>query len=317
MKKNSKVKLFNIKNREAIGQRIDNFLFLFLKGIPHSKIYHIIRNGEIRINSARIKPYYKIQYGDLIRIPPLFYEKKKKSYSGNLKFISFLNNCIIYEDKFLLVLNKPSGIATHGGSKINFGVIEAFRVLRPREKFLNLVHRLDRDTSGILLIAKKKFVLLGLHDQFYLRKVEKRYIALVKGRWDFNVEVIETGLTKTILPNGERVIKIVSNGKKSITKFKIVEFFYNSTLIEINPITGRTHQIRVHTQYAQHPIAYDKRYGDKVFNNDLNSIGLNQLFLHASSLTIFHPSTKEQMTFRAPLGQDLLFILEKLRKNPI
>ncbi|AMA64662.1 Ribosomal large subunit pseudouridine synthase C [Candidatus Arsenophonus lipoptenae] len=310
---------FIIINNEESGQRIDNFLLARLKGIPRSRIYRIIRKGEIRINSCRTKPEYKIKIKDIIRIPPIiFFKKPHNIVHTTYDKVSKINNCILYEDEYILVLNKPSSIATHGGSGINFGIIEALRTLRPKEHFLHLVHRLDRETSGVLLTAKKYSSLKLLHQQLRLRNIQKTYIALVKGQWPEKIKVIKAPLLKKNLKNNNKKIVTVSdNGKYSETHFKIKECFSNATLVQINPITGRTHQIRVHAKYAQHPIAFDNRYGDLNFNKQLIFTGLNRLFLHASSLMFFHPVSGEKLTFNAPLDKQLNTCLKLLRKYNI
>ncbi|WGL97311.1 23S rRNA pseudouridine(955/2504/2580) synthase RluC [Arsenophonus sp. aPb] len=315
MKIQNQVQFVTIDNDEA-GQRIDNFLLTRLKGVPKSMIYRIIRKGEVRINSGRIKPEYKIQAGDLIRIPPVRQaEKQQNVISAKLDKVAALTDCILHEDEYLLVLNKPSGMAVHGGSGVNFGVIEALRVLRPEARFLELVHRLDRETSGVLLIAKKRSALRVLHQQLRLKQMQKQYLALVKGQWPSHIKVIQAPLLKNILQSGERIVKVDADGKYSETHFKIEERFYNATLVKASPITGRTHQIRVHAQYAKHPIACDNRYGDLDFDKQLTITGLKRLFLHASSLMLIHPSSGEKLTFNAPLDQQLKNCLAILRKQ--
>ncbi|MFP3028961.1 MAG: 23S rRNA pseudouridine(955/2504/2580) synthase RluC [Arsenophonus sp.] len=315
MKIQNQVQFITIDNDEA-GQRIDNFLLTHLKGVPKSKIYCIIRKGELRINSGRIKHEYKIQAGDLIRIPPVWQvETQRNIISAKFDKVAELINYILYEDEHLLVLNKPSCMAVHGGSGINFGVIEALRTLRPKARFLELVHRLDYETSGVLLIAKKRPALRELHQQLRLKKMQKQYLALVKGQWPQHMKVIQTLLLKSILQSGKRIVKVADDGKYSETHFKIEEPFSNTTLVNATPITGRTHQIRVHAQYAKHPIAYDHHYGDRYFNQQLTITGLKRLFLHASSLMFIHPASGEKLTFKAPLDQQLKSCLATLRKQ--
>ncbi|BGI51063.1 MAG: 23S rRNA pseudouridine(955/2504/2580) synthase RluC [Arsenophonus endosymbiont of Ceratovacuna japonica] len=315
MKIQNQVKFIKINNDQE-GQRIDNFLFTYLKNVPKSMIYRIIRKGQVRINNIKVIPKYKIQIKDFIRIPPIRLINNKQNFNlSKLDKITMLTNCILYEDEYLIVLNKPSGIAVHGGSGLNFGVIEALRALRSTEHFLELVHRLDRETSGILLIAKKRLVLKALHEQLRLKQIKKQYLALLKGQWPVNIKVIYAPLLKNILKSGERIVKVDNNGKYSETHFKIKELFYNTTLVKIMPITGRTHQIRVHAQYAKHPIACDNRYGDFDFNKKLKIMGLNRLFLHAISLTFIHPISEKKMTFNGPLDKQLESYLIKLRKR--
>lgn len=315
MKIQNKVKFAKIDNTQA-GQRVDNFLLTYLKSAPKSMIYRIIRKGEIRINGGRVKPKHKIQTNDLIRIPPVhLINKKQPVISAKLDKVSALTSCILYEDEHLLVLNKPSGMAVHGGSGVNFGIIEALRGLRPETRFLELVHRLDRETSGILLIAKKRSALRVLHQQLRLKQIKKQYITLVKGRWPEHIEVIQAPLLKSISQNGKRIVKVCNNGKYSETRFKIKEYFSYATLVYANLITGRTHQIRVHAQYVKHPIAFDNCYGDCNFDQQLAITGLKRLFLHASSLMLIHPASGKELTFNANLDQQLISCLSKLRKQ--
>ena len=312
---NPKVKLTEISEDEA-GQRIDNYLVNQLKGVPKSLIYRIIRKGEVRVNKGRIKPEYKLQGGDIVRIPPVrISQKATPEVSTKLNKVSQLENQIIYEDEVLLVLNKPSGIAVHGGSGLNFGVIEALRALRPDARFLELVHRLDRDTSGILLVAKKRSALRNLHAQLREKRVQKDYLALVRGQWQSHCKVVNAPLLKNELASGERIVRVNEQGKASETRFRIEERYQNATLVKASPVTGRTHQIRVHTQYAGHPIALDDKYGDREFDKKMSALGLNRLFLHAFEIVFFHPRTEEKMRIKAPLDGKMKQILAKLRSE--
>ncbi|BFU59268.1 MULTISPECIES: 23S rRNA pseudouridine(955/2504/2580) synthase RluC [Rodentibacter] len=312
---NSAVKQLTISEDEA-GQRIDNYLLAKLKGVPKSLIYRIVRKGEVRVNKGRIKPEYKLQAGDVVRIPPVrISEKNDTPVSKNLNKVAALENQILFEDDCLIVLNKPSGIAVHGGSGLNFGVIEALRALRPEARFLELVHRLDRDTSGILLIAKKRSALRHLHEQLRLKTVQKDYLALVRGQWQSHVKVIQAPLLKNELSGGERIVRVSEQGKPSETRFSIEERYPNATLVKASPVTGRTHQIRVHAQYAAHPIALDDKYGDKDFDTQMQTLGLNRLFLHACSIRFEHPKTGETLRFNAQLDEKMKAILKKLRES--
>ena len=262
---NPNVQFLTISDDEA-GQRIDNYLLSKLKGVPKSLMYRIVRKGEVRINKGRVKPEYKLQAGDILRIPPVrISEKEQPQISNKLNKVNQLGNQIIFEDDYLLAINKPSGIAVHGGSGLSFGVIEALRALRPEARFLELVHRLDRDTSGILLIAKKRSVLRHLHEQLRIKTIQKDYLALVRGQWQSHCKVVQAPLLKNELSGGERIVRVSEQGKPSETRFSIEERYIAATLIKASPITGRTHQIRVHTQYAGHPIALDDKYGDAEF----------------------------------------------------
>lgn len=315
MKSFNQVQFVTIDGDEA-GQRIDNFLLARLKGVPKSMIYRIIRKGEVRVNKGRIKPEYKINAGDSIRIPPVrVSEKEEIAVSPKLDKVSALADCILYEDDHLMLINKPSGTAVHGGSGLSFGVIEGLRALRPEARFLELVHRLDRDTSGVLLIAKKRSALRALHEQLRLKQMQKDYLALVRGQWQSHTKVVQAPLLKNILQSGERVVKVSNEGKPSETRFKVEERFEFATLVKASPVTGRTHQIRVHTLHAGHPIAFDDRYGDRDFDAQLVGTKLKRLFLHASSLTFTHPSSGEQMRIEAPMDNQLRHCLQVLRSQ--
>jgi 23S rRNA pseudouridine955/2504/2580 synthase len=297
------------------GQRIDNYLRTFLKGVPKSLIYRILRKGEVRVNKKRVKPEYKLQANDELRIPPVRVSEPTDLPSTKLNKVSSLENHILYEDDCLIVLNKPSGTAVHGGSGLSFGVIEALRALRPQQKFLELVHRLDRDTSGCLLIAKKRSALKNLHEQLRDRKVDKRYQALVAGEWPTDRFKVKASLLKNTLKSGERIVLVNDEGKPSETRYRILESFNQATLVEASPITGRTHQIRVHCLHAGHPIAADNRYGDRDFDQRTHNIGLKRLFLHAHSLAFIHPNTDERVSYKAPLEPSLISVLKRLRNE--
>ncbi|MDV5224678.1 23S rRNA pseudouridine(955/2504/2580) synthase RluC [Providencia rettgeri] len=313
MNTQNQVQFIDISDDEA-GQRIDNFLLAKLKGVPKSMIYRIIRKGEVRVNKGRIKPEYKLAEGDQVRVPPVrVAEREEAPVSAKLDKVAALANCILYEDDSLLVINKPSGTAVHGGSGLSFGVIEGLRALRPEARFLELVHRLDRDTSGILLVAKKRSALRALHEQLRLKQMQKDYLALVRGNWQSHTKVVQAPLLKNILQSGERVVRVSPEGKPSETRFKVEERFENATLVKASPVTGRTHQIRVHTLHAGHPIAFDNRYGDKQFDSQLAGTGLKRLFLHASSLKFTHPKSGEEMRIQAPLDNELNQCLKVLR----
>ncbi|PWW09980.1 MULTISPECIES: 23S rRNA pseudouridine(955/2504/2580) synthase RluC [Mangrovibacter] len=309
------VKIVAISDEEA-GQRIDNFLRTQLKGVPKSMIYRILRKGEVRVNKKRIKPEYKLVDGDEVRIPPVrVAEREEDAVSPHLQKVAALTDAILYEDDHILILNKPSGTAVHGGSGLSFGVIEGLRALRPEARFLELVHRLDRDTSGVLLVAKKRSALRSLHEQLRDKGMQKDYLALVRGQWQSHVKVVQAPLLKNILKSGERMVKVSSEGKPSETRFKVEERFGFATLVRCSPVTGRTHQIRVHTLHAGHPIAFDDRYGDREFDSQLNGSGLGRLFLHAAALRFTHPATGETIRIEAPLDNELRQCLSYLRKT--
>lgn len=309
------VKIVAIAADEA-GQRIDNFLRTQLKGVPKSMIYRILRKGEVRVNKKRIKPEYKLEAGDEVRIPPVrVAEREEEAVSPHLQKVAALADVILYEDDHILVLNKPSGTAVHGGSGLSFGVIEGLRALRPEARFLELVHRLDRDTSGVLLVAKKRSALRSLHEQLREKGMQKDYLALVRGQWQSHVKTVQAPLLKKILQSGERIVRVSQEGKPSETRFKVEERYAFATLVRCSPVTGRTHQIRVHTQYAGHPIAFDDRYGDREFDQQLTEAGtgLKRLFLHAAALKFTHPGTGDVMRIEAPMDNALKRCLQVLR----
>ncbi len=304
----NQVNLIEINELQA-GQRIDNFLLKYLKNLPKSHLYRILRKGEIRVNKGRIKPDYRLEQNDIIRLPPLQLETKAPSTPSS-KLLDILSNCILHEDKELLVLNKPSGIAVHGGSGISSGVIEGLRGLFPNAPFLELVHRLDRETSGCLLIAKKPALLRQLHEQLRNHELGKIYLALVKGKWNPLITHINAPLQRNILHSGERMVKVEVDGKEALSYFHLRQHFKNASFMEIKLATGRTHQIRVHSTFAGHPLAGDDKYGDYEFNKQIKELGLNRLFLHAWRIKL----PQYEKPFQAPLDDALKKILEKLPK---
>lgn len=295
---------------DQAGQRIDNFLMSLLKGVPRSKIYHIVRRGEVRVNKGRIKAHYKIQAGDEIRVPPVRVAQRDEitvsKYSVNL-----LLDSIIYEDEDFLVLNKPAGVAVHGGSGVSSGIIETLRIGRPEAKFLELVHRLDKNTSGCLLVAKKRSALRYLQDRFREHKVQKKYVALVKGNVKNKSYHIELALKKSTLPSGERIVRVNKDGKHAISDFNVIESHKVASLYEVVIKTGRTHQIRVHAQSLGHPVAGDDKYGDDDFNQTLKKHSLKRMFLHAAYLSIKSPQGK-LLQLRAPLDDALQKVLKSI-----
>ncbi len=301
-------------DEDMAGQRIDNFLRNQLKSIPKSMVYRILRKGEVRVNTKRVKAEYKLEAGDVVRVPPVTVEVKADETaapSTKLNKVAELENCVLLEDEHLLILNKPSGTAVHGGSGLKFGAIEALRALRPQARFLELVHRIDRDTSGILLVAKKRSALRHLQAQFREKTVQKYYFALVMGEWESKWKAVNAPLLKNEVNS---IVRVSSNGKPSETRFKILEKFDQATLVQASPITGRTHQIRVHTQYMGHPIAWDDRYGDRRFDAYTAQFGIDRLFLHAANIRFVHPATEEQMEVNAPLDSKLENALAQMRK---
>lgn len=298
---------------DQAGQRIDNFLLTLLKGVPKSKIYQIVRKGEVRVNKGRIKVHYKIQAGDNIRIPPVRVAKRDDIIVSK-SLIRLMLDSVIYEDDEIIALNKPSGIAVHGGSGIKVGVIESLRLAKPEAKFLELVHRLDKNTSGCLLIAKKRSALRFLQDRFRQHKIHKKYLALVKGNVKNKSYHVELGLLKITLPSGEQVVRVNTDGKKAISDFNVIASTKIASLYEVIIKTGRTHQIRVHAQSLGHPVAGDEKYGDDEFNSQMKSNGLKRMFLHAEKLTVKTPQGKV-LNLRAPLDHELQKVLINLSIN--
>jgi len=293
------------------GQRVDNFLIKTLKGVPKTRIYRIIRKGEVRVNKGRIKQTYRLKLNDVVRIPPVRIAEESGEVKVGEEPLKRLQSSIIFEDSRFLVLNKPSGMAVHGGSGLSYGVIEGLRALRPDAPYLELAHRLDRETSGCLVIAKRRSALRGFQMQQMEGNVDKHYLTLLKGQWQGELRKVDVALMKNELRSGERVVRINPEGKRAISIFTPIEKFKGVTLMRVKLITGRTHQIRVHAQHSGHPIAGDPKYGDETFNREMAKIGLKRLFLHAESIRFTLP---EVMTYEinAPLDPRLEEILKRL-----
>lgn len=299
---------------EDVGQRIDNYLFRVLKGVPKSKVYNVMRKGEVRVNKGRVKPHYRLQLDDEIRIPPIRTREQKAADPVSQSLLETLKARVVYEDEGLLAINKPSGLAVHGGSGVSIGLIEALRQMYPEHARLELVHRLDRDTSGCILISKKRQVLKGIHRQLQDGGVDKVYFALVAGRMEQKLQWVEAPLLKNVLQSGERLVRVSNQGKAAKTDFKVLERYKDFTLLEAKPITGRTHQIRVHAQYIGHPIVGDSRYGDEYGNKLAKKAGINRLFLHANRLRFVNPSTEKPIEIVADLDGGLAENLGRLEK---
>lgn len=307
----SAVRLVEVPDDFA-GQRLDNFLLRELKGVPKSHIYRVLRKGEVRVNKGRAKPEYRLQAGDVVRIPPIVVaEASAPAFIGD-ELKQRLEASILFEDGDLLVLNKPSGVAVHGGSGVSFGLIEALRQMRPECTGLELVHRLDRDTSGCIVLAKRRPVLRHLHEQLREGGMDKRYLALVVGQWPAHRKEVDAPLKKNELRSGERVVRVDAEGKPSLTEFRVVQRFQGATLVEASPITGRTHQIRVHAQLAGHPLIGDEKYGDEAVNAQMKGLGFKRLFLHACRLSFKLPGSKTERVFEAPLPDDLVQAMKRL-----
>jgi 23S rRNA pseudouridine955/2504/2580 synthase len=296
------------------GQRIDNFLLRELKGAPRSYIYRILRKGEVRVNRGRVKADYRLKLGDQVRIPPVRLAASPAPPRFSREQRERLERSILFEDERIMVINKPAGMAVHGGSGLSFGVIEALRALRPEERSLELVHRLDRDTSGCLLLSKRRSALRSLHELMQKNLVDKRYLALLAGSWRKGRQEVDAPLLKNTLKGGERVVIVDAAGKPSLTRFTRVRRFKQVTLVEAELVTGRTHQIRVHSAWLGSPILGDTRYGDEIANRQLRQLGLKRLFLHAHSIKFRWPGEKRDQEFKAPLPDVLEAVLNELDK---
>jgi len=303
---------------EYQNQRIDNFLFSRLKKIPKAMLYKLIRKGEIRVNKKRVKPEYKLQKNDMLRVAPIRLDNmpiiNKPDIEKTTHQYQWIENAIIYEDKYLIVVNKPANIAVHGGSGISLGIIEILRIVRQKEKFLELVHRIDKSTSGLLLIAKKRAVLIHIQAQFKHKSIKKSYLTLVEGQWDKKIKKVNQPLLKYASQLNEKKVKVHSEGKTASTYFTVVDVYDGASLLIAQPITGRTHQIRVHALHENHAILGDNKYGSKEQLLFCKKIGLQRLFLHAEKLTLQHPISEKNMTFEASLPSELKKTLIKLKK---
>ena len=305
-----------IVSEEDQGQRLDNYLLRVCRGVPKSHVYRIVRSGEVRVNSGRVDVSYRLQAGDVLRVPPIRIARRQEEIVAGAEFNTELP--ILYEDDALLVVDKPAGIAVHGGSGVSFGVIEALRRQRPLARFLELAHRLDRETSGILLVGKKRSALNALHDMFRegatggSRGADKRYLVLVKGRWMDPLRHVKAPLLKYLLPSGERRVRVSAEGKASHTVFRLLTRWHDFSLLEAELKTGRTHQIRVHLASLGFPIAGDEKYGDFVLNKELQKAGLKRMFLHAWKMTLPHPVSGEMQSFEAPVPDALSDFLARL-----
>ncbi|MCG7371094.1 23S rRNA pseudouridine(955/2504/2580) synthase RluC [Pseudomonas luteola] len=308
---NNGVQLFEVSS-ELAGQRIDNYLRTLLKGAPKTFIYRILRKGEVRVNKGRIKPDYRLQAGDIVRVPPMRLPEKDEPAPVSQALAELMEAAIVYEDKTLIVINKPAGIAVHGGSGVSLGVIEVFRQIRPDAKDLELVHRLDRDTSGLLMIAKRRSMLRHLHEALRGDGVDKRYHALVRGHWPAAKKQIRAPLMKNNLRSGERMVEVNVEGKDALTEFRVLRRYGDfATLVEAKPVTGRTHQIRVHAKHAGHSIAGDPKYGDEAFSREIRDLGGKRLFLHAASLNVPLPDG-ETLQLTAPVDETWAATLSRL-----
>jgi len=289
---------------ESAAQRIDNFLLRRLKGVPKSHVYRVLRSGEVRVNSGRVQPEYRLKPGDRIRLPPVRVSERKAPIPQPLEFP------VVYEDAALLVIDKPAGVAVHGGSGVSYGVIESLRAARPQAKLLELAHRLDRDTSGLLIVAKKRSALVELHRLMREAAVEKVYVAVVKGAVKKPLEIREP-LHKYVSATGERRVSVGAGGRQAVTRVKPLKANDHYSVLEVRLLTGRTHQIRVHLAHAGHPILGDDKYGDFPLNRAVAKLGVRRLFLHARRLGFAHPVTGEGISLESKLPEDMQEFIDK------
>ncbi len=304
------IRLIEVSDTES-GQRIDNYLMKHLKGVPRSMIYRLLRKGSVRVNKKRKKPEYRIEAGDIVKIPPI-----RTAASTNIEIPAHqadkIRQCILYEDDSLMVLNKPAGLAVHGGSGLAWGLIEVVRQIWPEHKSIELVHRLDRFTSGCLLLAKTRPALLHIQQQIQARELHKSYLAMTQGQWASSEVKVESALRKNVIQGGERMVMVDPGGKEATSYFRTRQQFSMAALCEVEIVTGRTHQIRVHAASEGHALAGDQKYGDSAFNKQCKLMGLNRIFLHAHTLSLKHPLSGKVIIMEAPLPPELDSVLQKL-----
>lgn len=281
------------------GQRIDNYLISLCKGVPKSRIYRAIRKGEVRVNKKRINAEYRLQERDVVRIPPLRVAERNEQPVLTDSMRKSIESNILFEDNTLILVNKPAGMAVHGGSGIKLGLVEAMRLLKPRCKFIELAHRLDRDTSGCLLLVKKSSVLKQIHEMLREKDMDKRYLALVHGKVDFRKKTIDFPLSTGVVSNGERFVQTSKSGKKAVTKVNTLQVFENSSLLSITLLTGRTHQIRVHLKAIGFPIVGDDKYGDRELDKLLFNVIPKRMYLHAAALSFNRPDNETKFAICA------------------
>jgi 23S rRNA pseudouridine955/2504/2580 synthase len=308
-----------VVGEEAEGQRIDNFLLKVLKGVPKSHVYRILRSGEVRVNRRRVGPDARLASGDRLRVPPIRAAAPAARVGAALAAAGAIPP-ILFEDEALIALDKPAGLAVHGGSGISHGLIERLRLARPEARFLELVHRLDRDTSGVLLVAKKRAALVGLHAQLREGRMDKRYLVLVRGKWRDDVRAVELSLTKFVTGEGERRVRVEREGRNARTVFRLLRKWPDAeppmALLDAELDTGRTHQIRVHLAHIGFPLAGDDKYGDFAWNRTLVKHGLKRMFLHAYRIRFAHPVTEEELTVESPLPSELARFVARLDAGP-
>ncbi len=300
---------------DLVGPRLDNFLLGQLKGVPRSHVYRLIRSGQVRVNSGRVRASYRLKIGDRVRVPPVSRRAtaRPRIPEGGLQW---LEDRILAEDSRLLVLDKPPGMAVHAGTGIDFGCIEALRSLRPGLRALDLVHRLDRGTSGCLLVAKRRSALRRLHRLLRDGGVQKRYLTLLRGSWQHGRVNVDARLLTQRQRNGESFVSVNESGKSALSRFSVVENYgARATLMEVSIATGRTHQIRAHAAYMGHPVAGDDRYGDADFNAELEKLGLRRIFLHAHAVDFVWPDSEEEFMISSPLPEDLRAVQRRLESS--
>lgn len=305
------------------GQRIDNFLAKMLKGVPKSHLYRILRSGEVRVNKGRVDASHKLEMNDVVRVPPIRISAKLNVPESKAPVTAKFEDAIIFEDDALLVIDKPAGFAVHGGSGISRGVIEQLRLERPKAKFLELVHRLDRETSGVLMVAKKRSALVALHQAIRDNKTDKRYAVLVSGEWLEAKKRVVLDLQKYVLPSGERRVNVVTDKSKdkfneaqiSETVFYLKQSFVGFSLLEAKLVTGRTHQLRVQLAHLGFPIVGDDKYGDFSLNKKLHKMGLKRMFLHSIETKLHHPISNQELSLFAPLPNELERFMQTLDKK--
>lgn len=310
----SKVRWVEVTEEEA-GQRLDNFLLKHLKKVPKSLVYRVIRKGEVRVNKGRCQASRRIEVGDVVRIPPVVLPDTGAVVEPPKMQIEKIEQYILYEDKDLLVLNKPSGIAVHGGSGVSWGLIELVRAARPLARRVELVHRLDRDTSGVILLAKKTSVLRHLHEQMRSNKVTKRYLALVAGAWPNALKKVDLPLKRSALRSGERMVEVHDDGKPSVSYFECLAHYKNASLLKVTLETGRTHQIRVHCLASGHAIIGDQKYGDEAVNQSFRAQGMGGLALHSFQMGFVHPVSEKWFEVEAPLFKSFEKTIELLERE--
>jgi 23S rRNA pseudouridine955/2504/2580 synthase len=307
----SPVVLHTITAEEA-GQRIDNFLMRHFKAVPRSRVYRLLRKGEVRVNRKRVDAEYRIVAGDEVRLPPVRIDSSGEPGRPSHSLVELIERAVIFQDRHLIVINKPAGVAVHGGSGMSYGVIEALRASRGRES-LELVHRLDRDTSGCLLVARDRATLTALHALIRDSGMHKTYLALVAGSWQLGTKRIDAPLATDNRQHGERHVRVAAAGKSSVSVFKPVQFFGSlATLMEVDIPTGRTHQIRVHAAFAGHPLLGDEKYGDRERNTQFKQFGLKRTFLHAQSVAFEWPGSGMPFHVSAPLPAELAAVLDEM-----